>query len=63
MGGASSYRCLAARLVTAAGTGELVIGATWPEVAGEFKAERRALDLKGIDGPVTVYVARVEREG
>jgi adenylate cyclase len=52
-----------ARLVAAAGTGELVISsAIWPDVAGEFKAERRALDLKGIDWPVTAYVARVERE-
>jgi adenylate cyclase len=55
---------LGARLVTAADTGEVVISnAIWPAVADEFKAERRALNLKGIDGPVAVHVARVQREG
>ena len=55
---------LGARLVAAAGTGEVVISnAIWPDVAGDLQAERRALNLKGIDGPVTAYVARVEREG
>jgi class 3 adenylate cyclase len=54
---------LGARLVTAAGTGEIVISdAVWPDVAGEIQAERRALNLKGIDGPVVAHVARVERE-
>jgi len=51
-----------ARLVAAAGAGELVIGDTlWPDVSAELKAERRSLTLKGIDGPVTAHVARVER--
>lgn len=51
-----------ARLVAAAGAGELVIGdTTWPDVAAEMKAERRSLTLKGIDGPVTAHVARVGR--
>jgi adenylate cyclase len=54
---------LGARLVTAAGTGEIVISdAIWPDVAGELKAEQRALNLKGIDGPVTAHVARVGYE-
>jgi adenylate cyclase len=54
---------LGARLVSAAGTGEVVISdAVWPDVAGELKAERRALDLKGIEGPVTVRVVRVGPE-
>jgi adenylate cyclase len=52
---------LGARLVAAAGTGELVISdAIWPEVVSEIKAERRSLNLKGIDRPVVAYVARVE---
>ncbi len=51
-----------ARLVAAAGAGELVIGDTlWPDVSAELKAERRSLTLKGIDGPVTAHVARVGR--
>jgi adenylate cyclase len=55
---------LGARLVTAAGTGEIVIRyAIWPDVAGEIKAEPRALNLKGIDGPVMAHIARVEYEG
>ena len=42
--------------------GEVVISdAIWPDVAGELKAERRALSLKGIDGPVIAHVVRVER--
>ena len=54
---------LGARLVTAAGAGEIVIsGAIWPSVAGEIRAERRAFNLKGIDGPVVAHVARVERQ-
>ncbi len=54
---------LGARLVTAAGTGEVVISdAIWPDVAGEIKAERRALNLKGIDGPVVAHVAHVGHE-
>ena len=54
---------LGARLVAAAGTGELVISdAVWPEMAAEIKAERRALNLKGIDGPVIAYVTRVKHE-
>ncbi|MGB9385272.1 MAG: hypothetical protein WCB50_10770 [Pseudolabrys sp.] len=36
--------------------------AIWPDVAGELKAERRALNLKGIDGPVIARVVRVEHE-
>lgn len=53
---------LGARLVSAAGTGEVVISvAIWPDVAGELSAERRVLSLKGIDEPVTAHVARVER--
>lgn len=49
-----------ARLVSAAGAGELVISdAVWPDVAAEFNAERRSLALKGIDGPVPAHVARV----
>ncbi|MGA7454371.1 MAG: hypothetical protein WBW73_24995 [Rhodoplanes sp.] len=55
---------LGARLVAAADTGEVVISsAIWPDVTGEIKAEHRALNLKGIDGPVAVHVARVQREG
>jgi adenylate cyclase len=54
---------LGARLVTAAGTGEIVISdAIWPDVAGEIKAERRTLKLKGIDGTVMAHVARVEHD-
>ncbi|MEX2128641.1 MAG: adenylate/guanylate cyclase domain-containing protein [Xanthobacteraceae bacterium] len=49
-----------ARLVAAAGAGELVISeAVWPDVAGEVDAQPRPLTLKGIDGPVTAHVARV----
>jgi class 3 adenylate cyclase len=52
---------LGARLVTAAGTGEVVISdAIWPDVAGELKAEPRALNLKGIERPVIAHVVRVE---
>ncbi|MEJ2435316.1 MAG: adenylate/guanylate cyclase domain-containing protein, partial [Pseudolabrys sp.] len=55
---------LGARLVSAAGTGEVVISdAIWPDVAGELKAERRMLSLKGIEGPVPAHVVRVEHEG
>ena len=51
---------LGARLVTAAGTGEVVISdAIWPDVAGELKAEQRTLNLKGIEGPVVAHVVRV----
>jgi adenylate cyclase len=54
---------LGARLVTAAGTGEVVISdAIWPDVAGELKAEPRALNLKGIDRPVSAHVVRIERK-
>jgi adenylate cyclase len=54
---------LGARLVTAAGPGEIVISdAIWPDVAGELKSERRALNLKGIDRPVVAYAVRVEHE-
>jgi class 3 adenylate cyclase len=54
---------LGARLVTAAGPGEIVISDTiWPDVASELKSERRALNLKGIDGPVITHVVRVEHE-
>jgi adenylate cyclase len=49
-----------ARLVAAAGPGEMVIGDTvWPDVASEITAEPRSLQLKGIDAPVTAHVARV----
>jgi adenylate cyclase len=49
-----------ARLVSAAGAGELVISDTvWPDVAAEVKAEPRSLTLKGIEGKATAYVARV----
>lgn len=49
-----------ARLVAAAGAGELVISdAVWPDVADEVKAERRELTLKGIEGKTTAYVVRV----
>ena len=50
-----------ARLVAAAGAGELVIGDTTLAGRGRArsKAERRSLTLKGIDGPVTAHVARV----
>jgi adenylate cyclase len=52
-----------ARLVAAAGAGELVISNTlWPDVAAGIKAEPRSLTLKGIDGPVTAHVARVGRD-
>jgi class 3 adenylate cyclase len=55
---------LGARLVSAAGTGEVVISDTiWPDVAREFNAERRLLTLKGIDGPVPAHVVHVEHEG
>jgi adenylate cyclase len=51
---------LGARLVAAAGVGEVVISeAVWPDVAGEFKAEQRSLQLKGIDRAVIAHVARV----
>jgi class 3 adenylate cyclase len=51
---------LGARLVAAAGAGEVVISdAVWPDVADELAAERRPLQLKGIDGTVTAHVARV----
>ena len=54
---------LGARLVTAAGAGEVVISdAIWPDVAGKLKAERRAFNLKGIDRPVMAHIARVEYE-
>jgi adenylate cyclase len=49
-----------ARLVSAAGPGELVISETvWPDVANEIAAEPRRLALKGVDGSVTAHVARV----
>jgi adenylate cyclase len=55
---------LGARLVAAAGTGEVVVSDTiWPDVAGELNAERRVLNLKGIDGPVTAYVVHAKHEG
>jgi adenylate cyclase len=48
-----------ARLVAAAGPGEAIISeAVWPDVAGEFKDERRSLQLKGIEGTVTVHIVR-----
>jgi adenylate cyclase len=51
---------LAARLVSAAGSGELVISeAVWPRVADEIPAQTRTLTLKGYDQPVTAHVARV----
>jgi adenylate cyclase len=51
---------LGARLVSAASAGEAVISeAVWPDVADEVRAETRSLSLKGIDGPVTAHVARV----
>jgi adenylate cyclase len=51
---------LGARLVSAAGAGELVIsGTVWPDVAGEVAAEVRQLTLKGIDQPVTAHVVRL----
>ncbi len=49
-----------ARLVAAAGQGELVMSAAvWPDAAAEVTAEPRTFTLKGIDGPVTAHVARV----
>ena len=52
-----------ARLVAAAGAGELVISNTlWPDVAAGIQAEPRSLTLKGIDAPVTARVARVGRD-
>ena len=51
---------LGARLVSAAGTGEVVISdAIWPDVAGEFNAERRLLTLKGINGSVPAHVVSI----
>ena len=51
-----------ARLVSAAGAGELVMSdKVWPDVAAEVKAERRELTLKGIEGLVTAHVARRAR--
>jgi adenylate cyclase len=51
-----------ARLVAAAGAGELVISDTiGPDMAPGLETERRSLTLKGIDGPVTAHVARVGR--
>lgn len=51
---------LGARLVSAAEAGELVISdAVWPHVAGEVAAAPRSLNLKGIEGTVTAYVAGV----
>lgn len=53
---------LGARLVAAAGAGEVVVSdAVWPHVADEITAEERSLELKGIDGPVMAHVARVQR--
>jgi len=52
---------LGARLVSSAGTGELVISdAVWPDVAAELDAEERTLNLKGINGPVRAHVARLD---
>jgi hypothetical protein len=34
----------------------------WSDVAGELKAERRALNLKRTDGHVIAHVVRVEHE-
>jgi adenylate cyclase len=49
-----------ARLVAAAGTGELVISDTvWPGVAAEIDARPRLLTLKGIEAPMNAHVARV----
>jgi adenylate cyclase len=49
-----------ARLVAAAGAGELVISdAVWPDVAAEIDAKPRPLVLKGFDAPVTAHVARI----
>jgi adenylate cyclase len=51
-----------ARLVAAAGAGELVISDTlWPDVAAATQAEPRSLMLKGIDGQMSAHVARVGR--
>ena len=40
----------------------MISDAIWPDVAGELKAERRALNLKGIDEPVIAHVVRVDHE-
>jgi adenylate cyclase len=49
-----------ARLVAAAGPGELVVSdAVWPDVADEVKAERRELMLKGIEGKTTAWVTGI----
>jgi adenylate cyclase len=51
---------IGARLVSAAGAGELVISdAVWPQVATEIDAEPRSLTLKGVDRPVAVHVAQL----
>jgi adenylate cyclase len=51
----------AARLASAAGSGELVISeAVWPQVEGEFSAQTRTFTLKGYDQPVTAHVMRAD---
>jgi adenylate cyclase len=55
---------LGARLVSTAGAGELVISeAVWPDAQDLVTAERRSLELKGIEGTVTAHVARLGRHG
>ena len=49
-----------ARMASAANGGEIVLsGDLWPHVGGELNAESRTLELKGVEGPVQAYVARL----
>jgi adenylate cyclase len=51
---------IGARLVSAAGAGELVLSdAVWDHVSDKMEAESRALTLKGVDRPVAAHVARL----
>lgn len=51
-----------ARLVGAASEGEVVFSeAVWPQIAAETSAEKRILNLKGVEQPMTAYARRLER--
>jgi adenylate cyclase len=50
---------IGARLVVAAGEGEIVFSeAVWPQIESEVTAERAMLNLKGVDEPMPAYIRR-----
>jgi adenylate cyclase len=48
-----------ARLVSAAGAGKIIFSeAVWPQIAAEVTAERKMLNLKGVEEPMPAYIRR-----